>query len=642
MRATTRWIGLVIAAILANACSPASSSTPPAEPARAPVPQHPIEDFMATTRIGGGWFSPDGNKLLFHSNQTGVFNLFAIPVAGGQPTQLTQSTDNAVFSLGYFPKDERLLYSSDRGGNELTHIYVRERDGSIRDLTPGDKVRASFAGWAADDESFFVETNERDPRFMDLYEYASTGYARTLLLRNDEGLTLGPISRDKRYVALVKSRTSNDSDVYVFDRQTRQTKNITTHTGDVANAPAVFAPDSGSLLITTDAGREFAYLVRYTLATGQTSDVMKLDWDVAGAGFSKSGKYMTVAVNNDARTELRVLDAATMKPVPLEVGSDSNVNAARFSADERRMALLVNDSRTPTDLFVADVGGAPQRLTTSLNPKIDRDHLVTAQVVRFASGDAVQIPGILYRPHSATAQAKAPALVMVHGGPGGQARLGYNPIAQYLANHGYVVYDINNRGSSGYGKTFYAMDDRRHGEADLADVVASKRMLADLGYVDGERIGIIGGSYGGYMVLAALAFQPGVFDVGVDIFGVANWVRTLKSIPSWWTAERDALYAELGDPATDEARLRRISPLFHADKITTPLIVLQGANDPRVLQVESDEMVAAVRKNKVPVEYIVFPDEGHGFVKRENEIRGYRAVLDFLDRHLKAGFSKSS
>jgi dipeptidyl aminopeptidase/acylaminoacyl peptidase len=337
-----------------------------------------------------------------------------------------------------------------------------------------------------------------------------------------------------------------------------------------------------------------------------------------------------------------VLDAATMKPVPLEVGSDSNVNAARFSADERRMALLVNDSRTPTDLFVADVGGAPQRLTTSLNPKIDRDHLVTAQVVRFASGDAVQIPGILYRPHSATAQAKAPALVMVHGGPGGQARLGYNPIAQYLANHGYVVYDINNRGSSGYGKTFYAMDDRRHGEADLADVVASKRMLADLGYVDGERIGIIGGSYGGYMVLAALAFQPGVFDVGVDIFGVANWVRTLKSIPSWWTAERDALYAELGDPATDEARLRRISPLFHADKITTPLIVLQGANDPRVLQVESDEMVAAVRKNKVPVEYIVFPDEGHGFVKRENEIRGYRAVLDFLDRHLKAGFSKSS
>ena len=637
MRATNRWIRLAIVAGLATACSPASSSTPSGEDARASVPHYPIEDFMATTRIGGGWFSPDGNKLLFHSNQSGVFNLYEVPVAGGQPTQLTQSTDNAIFAVGYFPTDERLLYSSDRGGNELTHIYVRERDGSVRDLTPGDKLRATFAGWADDDGSFFIETNERDPRFMDLYEYAANGYARTLLFRNDSGLTLGPMSRDKRHLALVKSRTSNDSDVFLFDRQTRQMKNITTHTGEVANFPAAFAPDGGSLLFVTDAGREFAYLVRYTLATGQTSDVLKVDWDIQGADFSKSGKYMTVAVNNDARTELRVLDAATMKPVPLDVGSDTNVNAARFSADERRMALLVNDSRTPTDLFVADVGGAPRRLTSSLSPKIDRSHLVTAQVVRFASGDGVQIPGILYRPHGATNQAKAPALVMVHGGPGGQARLGYSPIAQYLANHGYVIYDINNRGSSGYGKTFYAMDDRRHGEADLADVVASKRMLADLGYVDGERVGIIGGSYGGYMVLAALAFQPGVFDVGVDIFGVANWLRTLQSMPAWWAAERDALYAELGNPATDEAWLRRISPLFHAERIMTPLIVLQGANDPRVLQVESDEMVAAVRKNNVPVEYIVFPDEGHGFIKRENEIRGYKAVLDFLDRHLKGG-----
>jgi dipeptidyl aminopeptidase/acylaminoacyl peptidase len=178
------------------------------------------------------------------------------------------------------------------------------------------------------------------------------------------------------------------------------------------------------------------------------------------------------------------------------------------------------------------------------------------------------------------------------------------------------------------------MDDRKHGEADLADVVASKQMLIDTGYVDPERIGIIGGSYGGYMVLAALAFQPDVFDVGVNIFGVSNWVRTLKSMPAWWGSERDALYAELGDPAKDEERLRRISPLFHAGRIKKPLIVLQGANDPRVLQIESDEIVAAVKKNNVAVEYVVFPDEGHGFVKRENEIRGYKAVLDFLDAHL--------
>jgi dipeptidyl aminopeptidase/acylaminoacyl peptidase len=166
-------------------------------------------------------------------------------------------------------------------------------------------------------------------------------------------------------------------------------------------------------------------------------------------------------------------------------------------------------------------------------------------------------------------------------------------------------------------------------------VVASKRMLAATGYVDSTRIGSLGGSYGGYMTLAALTLRPDAFRAGVDLFGISNWVRTLTSIPPWWASFREALYAEMGDPKTDSARLRRISPLFNADKITAPLMVLQGANDPRVLKVESDEIVAAVRKRGVPVEYVVFDDEGHGFVKKENEIRGYGRVLEFLDRYLK-------
>jgi dipeptidyl aminopeptidase/acylaminoacyl peptidase len=213
--------------------------------------------------------------------------------------------------------------------------------------------------------------------------------------------------------------------------------------------------------------------------------------------------------------------------------------------------------------------------------------------------------------------------------------VGYRALTQAMVNHGYVVFDINNRGSSGYGKTFYAMDDRKHGEADLGDVVESKKMLAATGYVDPDRIGIVGGSYGGYMVLAAVTLQPDAFKVGVDLFGISNWMRTLESIPPWWASQREALYAEMGDPKSDTARLRRISPLFNASKIKVPLMVLQGANDPRVLKVESDEIVAAARKNGVPVEYIVFPDEGHGFVKRDNEIRGYSALIAFLDQYLK-------
>jgi dipeptidyl aminopeptidase/acylaminoacyl peptidase len=634
MTGRVRAAALGVVASLAVACGSTAVQSERAAATAAAAPEYPIEDFMATIRIGGASFSPDGRKLVYHSNQTGIFNLYEVSADGGTPTALTKSTDNAIRAIDFFPQDERLLYFSDRGGNELTHVYVRERDGSTRDLTPAPKARASFAGWASDDRSFFVATNERDPRFMDLYEYAADGYARTEFFRNSDGYSLGPISRDKRYIALARAKTTSDADIYLYDRQTKQAKNITAHTGSVANAPVAFTADHGSLLFVTDAGREFAYLARYDLATGQKSDVLKPDWDVAGAGLSKTGRYLSVSINNDGRTELKLFEAATMRPVELPPMSDANMTGLLFSRDERRIAFYVNDSRTPTDLFVADLGGTPRRLTSSLSPKIDRTHLVSAQVVRFRSTDGLVVPGILYRPHSASGVEKAPALVMVHGGPGGQARLGYNAIAQYLANHGYVIYDINNRGSSGYGKSFFAMDDRKHGEADLADVVASKQMLIDTGYVDPERVGIIGGSYGGYMVLAALAFRPDVFDVGVNIFGVSNWVRTLQSMPAWWGAERDALFAELGNPATDEERLRRISPLFHAERIKRPMIVLQGANDPRVLQVESDEIVAAVKKNNVPVEYIVFPDEGHGFVKRENEIRGYRAILVFLDTHL--------
>jgi dipeptidyl aminopeptidase/acylaminoacyl peptidase len=230
-----------------------------------------------------------------------------------------------------------------------------------------------------------------------------------------------------------------------------------------------------------------------------------------------------------------------------------------------------------------------------------------------------------------------PVLVWVHGGPGGQSRSGYSPTIQHLVNHGYAVLAANNRGSSGYGKTFFHLDDRKHGDVDLKDIVAAKKYLVGLDWVDGERVGIIGGSYGGYMVGAALAFSPDTFDVGIDIFGVMNWVRTLTSIPPWWASFKESLYDEMGDPATDGERHRAISPLFHAKNIRAPLLVVQGANDPRVLQVESDEIIAAVRENGVAVEYVLFPDEGHGFTKRENKIKASNAFVTFLDKYLKPG-----
>jgi len=207
-------------------------------------------------------------------------------------------------------------------------------------------------------------------------------------------------------------------------------------------------------------------------------------------------------------------------------------------------------------------------------------------------------------------------------------------LIQFLANHGYAVYAINNRGSAGYGKTFFHLADRKHGDADLGDCVAAKGMLTATGWVAPDRIGIIGGSYGGYMVLAALAFRPHEFAAGVDLFGVANWVRTLASIPPYWASERKALYKLIGDPQADADYLRKISPLFHAEQIERPLLVLQGDKDPRVLKQESEEIVVAARKHGTPVEYLIFPNEGHGFVRKETQAKAYQAVLVFLDKYL--------
>lgn len=616
----------------------AGSAAAQETPQTKPVPRYTIEQLLGTTLYRDSSFSPDGSKVLVSSNQTGVINAFAVPVGGGKPVQLTDSKVSAVITLGYFPKDERFLYSSDQGGDEQTHLYVRSPDGSVRDLTPGDKLKANFIGWSGDGKSFFYSTNERDPSFNDVFEMTLDGYEKKLLYTNEGGFLPTKVSPDRRYVALGKSQGTADNDVYLHDRTTGKTTLLTPDDAsgaEVSNLAEDFSSDGKSLYYTTNQGAEFAYLVRYDLAKAERTEVMRPNWDVAAADFSREGRFFQVAINNDARTEIKVFETAGMKPVSLPPMKGMDVTGATFSGDGKLIAFYA-ESSTPANLYVFDrTDGKIRQLTQSLNPAIEPAHLVEPQVVRFKSYDGVEIPGLLYKPHGASAASKVPALVWVHGGPGGQSRVGYNGLLQYLTNHGYAVYAINNRGSAGYGKTFFQMDDRKHGDADLGDCIASKKMLVDTGWVDSGRIGILGASYGGFMVLAALTFQPKEFAVGVDLYGVSNWKRTMESVPSWWGPMREALYKEMGHPERDAEYFQRISPLFHAEKIERPLLVLQGANDPRVLKRESDEIVEVVKKKGVPVEYVVFENEGHGFQRKESQAKAYEATLAFLDKYLK-------
>src|SRR6185503_8228364 len=251
------------------------------------VKQYTIEQFMNTTRIGGSSFSADENSILFHTNQTGIFNVYSVPVTGGAATQLTNSTKESTYSVAYFPTDGRILYTYDRGGNENSHLYLRELNGTERDLTPGEKTKANFAGWSQDRKSFYFSTNERDSRFFDLYEMPVDTLKPTMLYKDETGIDFAYISYDKKFIAFQKNGGSAaDSDVYLYNVATKEMKNITEHTGDVANNPQTFDVASKYLYYLTDSGSEYAYVARYNLSTGKSETVEKAPWDISYTYFS--------------------------------------------------------------------------------------------------------------------------------------------------------------------------------------------------------------------------------------------------------------------------------------------------------------------------------------------------------------------
>jgi len=598
------------------------------------VSEYSIEQFMDNENAFANGYSADKTKVLITSNRSGIYNMYTVPTTGGELMPVTASDSASVFGISYFPEDDRILFRMDGNGDEIYKIFMKDKDG-IKRLTPAENVRALFRGWNDDGKSFLYASNERDPRYMDIYEMNISDFTSSLVYEQADGMDFQSISKDRKYIALGKTINTNDADLFLMNTETKELTKI--NDSQSGNGAEDFAPDSSALYYSTDDGAEFSYVVKYTIADGSKEKILEKNWDVSAYYFTQNGKYQVSLSNVDAKNEMVITNVASGTQLELPDFENKAINSASFNRDETMALLSVGGSHTPTNSYALNLATNEYfQLTNVLNKEINQNDLVSAEVVRFKSFDGLEIPAIYYLPHQASADNPVPALVWVHGGPGGQSRQGFNSTIQYLVNHGYAILAVNNRGSSGYGKSFYKMDDQNHGDKDLKDCVAGKDWLAVQPAIDGGKIGILGGSYGGYMTMAALTYAPEQFDVGVNLFGVTNWMRTLKSIPPWWESFKEALYLEMGDPYTaDSIRLKQISPLFHTDKVTKPLIVLQGAQDPRVLKAESDDIVAGVKKNGVPVEYVLFEDEGHGFVKKHNQIEAYSSILKFLDTYLK-------
>jgi len=605
---------------------------------------------------GGHAFSADGSRLLVNSDRTGVFNAWTVDLDSGEFEALSDSANNAIFAVSWFPNDDRVLLTGDVGGNEHNSVFVRDPDGTLHDLLPpgdyevaGQQSGLRFEAWQADGNAFFLTSTERDPQVADLYRYDAETYQREMVFQNSRELPFPTrgfhVSPDGRWLSLDFHHTRYDFDIYLVDLHSEERSPelvLTSPETEIVHRGMGFTPDSGKLIYGTDEHGEFFHAWTLGLETRAIEPLIEGDWDITqtrtnldyGLYHSPDGRYRMAIFNADSRNEVVLTDTVDGRQVALSFLPEGMLSQPRFAADGSRLAIQLERDTRPTDLYLVNLQeGSGGRLSEALNPAISEDDLVESEVVRFNSYDGLEIPGLLYRPHQAGSETPVPAMVWIHGGPGAQSRQGYNPVIQFLVNHGYAIYAINNRGSKGYGKTFREADRRAHGQADLGDVVASRAFLEDFDWIDGERIGVMGGSYGGYLTLAAMTFEPEVFDVGISIVGFSDYASNIAR-GGWRLPRLPAAWDEMGHPEEDAEFLRAKSPLYFADQITKPLFVAAGANDVRVTIDQNDRLVEAAREAGAHVEYLVFEDEGHGFRKRVNRITAAQAYLDFLDRFL--------
>lgn len=609
-----------------------------------PAAVYPISRYLNIHSAYAPGLAADGQHVAFLSNASGIPQLWRveIPAPGGVPLwpdQLTFAVER-VLGVRSSPAegDGRLIYARDVGGDENAQLFLLSPDGSEVPLTAGHEGAMHVLGhWSTDAQSILFAANRRDPGLFDLYRQPLDGVA-ALIWQNDQPgfVETVDLSPDGRHAAVCRMGSGSSHDLFEVDLTSGEARRVNPADEQARYEAVWYAADGRSLYVDTDYHSDFLYVARLDLASGTLQPVVTAAWDVECLTRSPDGRWLAYVVNVNGASDLRLLDLSSGQERHAPAFSPAAGVVAMmegyltFSPDSARLAFSFTSAVRTSDIFVWDLAAdTVQAVTRSSHAGLAPDSFTAPEVVHYTSFDGRRIPAWSYKP-TAYSGRPYPVIVVVHGGPEAQFQPYFQPIIQYFLHHGYAVLAPNVRGSTGYGKAYSHLDDVEKRLDAVADLAAAAYWLQRQPDIDGDRLAVYGGSYGGFMVLAALTLYPDLWAAGVDIVGISNMVTFLENTSAYRRAHREAEYGSL---AHDREFLTQISPLNHVDQITAPLIVIHGANDPRVPLTEAEQMVAALKARNVPVEFLVFADEGHGLVRLKNKEVAYRAIVAFLEQN---------
>lgn len=594
-----------------------------------------FEQFFAVRRLqslSNLAFSPDGEQIAYSTDASGQFNLWTQPSQGGWPTQLTTFEDKAVRWIRWLPGGD-ILFFADTGGDEKYQLYrIGGRGGWPERITTHDDVQYFPGDLSPDGKLYAFSGNERSRSDVDVMVYDTTTGETRVALAAEGWFNAGRWSPDGRSIAVTQLVSNTDQHVHLLDVQKGTYEDLTPHEGEEKNFALGFRRDGSGVYIVTDRGGSHTWLGQVPLDSREPQPVWRGDWDVEEADLSEAGGRIAWCVNEDGYSVVHVKDEATGRELPVPEIPRGWVQGLALSADGRRLALNLTTGARTADVQVVDLGEQTRaQVTYSFLGGIAVEDLIEPELVRIP-GDGGPIPAWLYRPKRASAP--VPAVLYVHGGPEAQERPYYSGLYQYLLARGVALLAPNIRGSTGYGRDWQVAIHHDWMGVDLRDLRACAAYLRSLGGIDPDKLGVLGGSYGGYATLMCATRLPEYWAAAVDIVGPSDLVTFLRSVPPTW---KPMMKAWVGDPETEAEWLTERSPITYVDQIRCPLLVIQGANDPRVVKPESDQMVERLRARGHPVEYVVYADEGHGFTKRANQVSAGRAAADFLLRHFGMG-----